>query len=211
MLGCPRWLSGKESACPCRRHGFDPGVRKIPWRRKWQPTPVFLPGKPMDRGAQQATVHGVAESQTWPSNDQNNKSHVDMSIMRLQLLLFSDHIRAFVNNHNRYWKWLLLIKRHVLQINGSAWNVIQATPPRSRCENQASPAASGPPARVEVGSVVWAACEAGWIPQLQCYNCSPHVLPFKALHLGPGRPGAGGSPAVPSVAVCPSGDAHLSL
>ena len=29
----------------CRRWGFDPWVRKIPWRRKWQPTPVFLPGK----------------------------------------------------------------------------------------------------------------------------------------------------------------------
>ena len=29
----------------CRRHGFDPWVRKIPWRRKWQPTPAFLPGK----------------------------------------------------------------------------------------------------------------------------------------------------------------------
>ena len=44
----PRWLSGKESACQCRSHrrcGFNPWVRKIPWRRKWQPTPVFLPGK----------------------------------------------------------------------------------------------------------------------------------------------------------------------
>ena len=29
----------------CRRPGFDPWVRKILWRRKWQPTPVFLPGK----------------------------------------------------------------------------------------------------------------------------------------------------------------------
>ena len=36
---------GKESACQCRRHGFDPWSRKISWRRKWQPTPVFLPGK----------------------------------------------------------------------------------------------------------------------------------------------------------------------
>ena len=26
-------------------HGFDPGVGKIPWRRKWQPTPIFLPGE----------------------------------------------------------------------------------------------------------------------------------------------------------------------
>ena len=41
------WLSGKESACntgSCRRCRFDPWVRKIPWRRAWQPTPVFLPG-----------------------------------------------------------------------------------------------------------------------------------------------------------------------
>ena len=29
----------------CRRPGFDPWVRKIPWRREWQPTPVFLPGE----------------------------------------------------------------------------------------------------------------------------------------------------------------------
>ena len=28
-----------------KRCGFDPWVRKIPWRREWQPTPVFLPGK----------------------------------------------------------------------------------------------------------------------------------------------------------------------
>ena len=39
------WLSGKESTCQSRRYGFDPWVGKIPWRRKWQPTPVFLPGK----------------------------------------------------------------------------------------------------------------------------------------------------------------------
>ena len=43
--GLPRWLSGKKSACQCRRLGFDPWVRKICWSGKWQPTPVFLPGK----------------------------------------------------------------------------------------------------------------------------------------------------------------------
>ena len=41
--GLPTWLSGKESTCHCRRCQFDPWVRKMPWRRKWQPTPVFLP------------------------------------------------------------------------------------------------------------------------------------------------------------------------
>ena len=41
-------VSGKEPVCQCKRHkrcGFDPWVRKIPWRRAWQPTPVFLPGE----------------------------------------------------------------------------------------------------------------------------------------------------------------------
>ena len=38
-------LSSKQSACQCKRCGFDPWVRKILCRRKWQPIPVFLPGK----------------------------------------------------------------------------------------------------------------------------------------------------------------------
>ena len=46
QLRLPWWLSGKESACQCRRHRFSLWVGKIPWRRKWQPTPVCLPGKP---------------------------------------------------------------------------------------------------------------------------------------------------------------------
>ena len=44
----PGDTSGKGSACQRRRHkrcGFHPWVRKIPWSRKWQPTPVFLPGE----------------------------------------------------------------------------------------------------------------------------------------------------------------------
>ena len=45
LIWLPWWLSGKESTCQCRRGGFGPWVRKIPWRRKWQLTPVFLPGK----------------------------------------------------------------------------------------------------------------------------------------------------------------------
>ena len=47
-MGLPRWLSGKESACQYRRHkrcGLDLWVGKIPWRREWQPTPVFVPGE----------------------------------------------------------------------------------------------------------------------------------------------------------------------
>ena len=50
-------LNGKESTCQCRGCGFDPWVRKNRWRRKWQSTPVFLPGPG-------GLVHGVAKRWT---------------------------------------------------------------------------------------------------------------------------------------------------
>ena len=56
------WLSGKESTCQfrrCQRCGIDPCVGKIPWRRKWQPTPVFLPWKTHGQRSLVATVHGA--------------------------------------------------------------------------------------------------------------------------------------------------------
>ena len=48
MKGLPLWLSGKEPTCQCRRHKrlrCNPWVRKMPWKRKQQPTPVFLSGE----------------------------------------------------------------------------------------------------------------------------------------------------------------------
>ena len=41
----PGGASDKEATCQCRRHGFDPWVREIPWSGKRQTTPVFLPGQ----------------------------------------------------------------------------------------------------------------------------------------------------------------------
>ena len=50
MVGFPGYtvVKKKNPACQCRRHkrcSFYPRIRKIPWSRKWQPTPVFLPGE----------------------------------------------------------------------------------------------------------------------------------------------------------------------
>ena len=60
---------GKEPACQCwnsRDAGLiQPRVRKIPWSRKLQPAPVFLPGKYRGQRGLVATVHGVAKSWTW--------------------------------------------------------------------------------------------------------------------------------------------------
>ena len=61
-IGLPWWLSGKESACQCRRWGFNLWSRKISWRRKWQPTPVFLPRE----------IHGqrsLADCSLWGCNE----------------------------------------------------------------------------------------------------------------------------------------------
>ena len=52
LAGFPGGTSGKESTCQCRRHkgcGFNLWFGKIPWRRAWQATSVFLPGESMDR------------------------------------------------------------------------------------------------------------------------------------------------------------------
>ena len=64
MKGFPTGSSGKEPICQCRRLercGFDPWVGKIPWRRKWQPAPVFLLGKSHGQRSLGATVHGVTK------------------------------------------------------------------------------------------------------------------------------------------------------
>ena len=45
FLNCPWWLSQWRICLQSRRLGIDPWLGKIPWRRKWQPTPVFLPGE----------------------------------------------------------------------------------------------------------------------------------------------------------------------
>ena len=47
-MGLPWWLRGKESTCNAGAAGgvgSIPGLGRLPWRREWQPTPVFLPGE----------------------------------------------------------------------------------------------------------------------------------------------------------------------
>ena len=70
--GLPRWLNGKEFVCQCKRYGFYPWVWKIPWRRKWPPTPVFLPGKSHGQRDLEGTVHGVTKESDMTEQLNNN-------------------------------------------------------------------------------------------------------------------------------------------
>ena len=63
--GFPGGANGKEPTCQCKRHKrheFNSWMGKIPWSRKWKPTPASLPVK--FHGQRRATVHGVIKSWT---------------------------------------------------------------------------------------------------------------------------------------------------
>ena len=62
----PGGSDGKASTCG--RPGFNPWVGKIPWRRKWQPTPVFLPGESHGRRRLVGYSARVAKRRTRLSN-----------------------------------------------------------------------------------------------------------------------------------------------
>ena len=65
----------KGSAC----NAGDPGLILVwedPWKRKWQPTAVFLPGEFHGQRSLWATIHGVTKSQTGLSD-----KHTHMSLV----------------------------------------------------------------------------------------------------------------------------------
>ena len=76
--GSSHVVNGKKSACQCRRcrrHGFDPWVRKIPWRKQWLPTPVFLPGE----------SHGqrsLVDYSPWVRKELDRTEHMCMQALR---------------------------------------------------------------------------------------------------------------------------------
>ena len=59
-----RWLRGKESTCQCRRHGFNPWVRRFLGEGSGNHLQYSCLGNPIDGGAWQTTVHKVAKSWT---------------------------------------------------------------------------------------------------------------------------------------------------
>ena len=78
----PRRLSARKSACECRRCGFDPWVGNILWRRKWQPTPVFLPGESHRQEPDGSMVLGVTKQDT-------TEHHQAISYLRVEDQVFS--------------------------------------------------------------------------------------------------------------------------
>ena len=86
LLGLPKWLSGKESACQCRRHRrgrFDPWVGKIPGGENGNPLQCSCLENPMDRGVWRATVHkGHKESDT----TEHAQRHITYSLFTFETI-----------------------------------------------------------------------------------------------------------------------------
>ena len=69
----------------CRRPGFKPWVRKIPWIRKWQPTPVFLPGESHEQ-------RSLAGCSPWGHKELDMTKHTHTHTHTLNLLPVSDSV-----------------------------------------------------------------------------------------------------------------------
>ena len=88
ILGFPGDSAGEESACHCRRLGFDPWVRKIPWRRKWQPTPIILPGESHGQRnlvgynppGRERVKHDLATKQQQPTENHDSKRYMHSNV-----------------------------------------------------------------------------------------------------------------------------------
>ena len=88
--------SDKELATQCRslrRRTFDPWVRTIPWRRAWQPTPVFMLENPLDRGMWWATVYRVTQGQTWLKQLSMPATQGKFSSVQFSLSVVPDSLR----------------------------------------------------------------------------------------------------------------------
>ena len=92
-VGFPGEAVVQESTCQCRRckrRGFHSWVRKIPWRRKWQPTPVFLPGKSHgQRSLMGYSPRGPKESDTTELLSTRAHTHIYCTSIIEYVLLFS--------------------------------------------------------------------------------------------------------------------------
>ena len=109
-LGFPGGASGKEPSCQYKRRKrcrFDPWVGKIPWRRKWQPTPVFLPGE--SHG--QRSLVGNSPWGCWVVHNWSDLAHKICSSFKTPLRHFSPPRTSYLKfsppyNMAKCWRWL---------------------------------------------------------------------------------------------------------
>ena len=111
-IGLPRWLSGKESACQGRRHSRRELALggEDPWRRKRQPTPVFLPGESHGQPGGLLSIGSQRVGHNWSkwAHVNNERPLSEMAINQEQINGRKWRLRQVVSFSQEMVFWLLL-------------------------------------------------------------------------------------------------------
>ena len=92
--GFPQGASGKEPACQCRIHGrwgFNLWIERIPWRRAWQPTPVFLPGESHGQRSLEAYIGSQTAGHNWSNLTYTQWNECCSNDLGRRLFVLDDH------------------------------------------------------------------------------------------------------------------------
>ena len=96
----------KKNCLECRRPSVDRWVRRIPWRREWQPTPVFLPGE--SHGQRSLAGYspwgrrvGQTEQLTFPMSPRTSKKD-SLCLHYSNNMVYAEHLRSFWSPELRY-------------------------------------------------------------------------------------------------------------
>ena len=96
-LGFPGDSDGKGSACNAGRPEFDHWVRKIPWKREWHPTPLFLPGE--FHGQRRLAVYSPWDCKESDTTEWLICIHTQVQTLRLNLPFAWDTLITFFISH----------------------------------------------------------------------------------------------------------------
>ena len=127
----PRWLSGKESASQCRRckrRRFNPWVRKVPWNRKRQPTPVFLPGESHRQSSLVGHSQGVVKSRTEHRCNQCKQQSNHLILIGPPIypeLTEWETLRVWSGCFNKHFRWFC----YSLKFEKHCWKQCYYSPP----------------------------------------------------------------------------------
>ena len=114
LIRLPWWFIGKELACQCRRPGFNPCIRKILWRRKRQPTPVFLSGKSHgQRNLEGYSSWGRERVRFWLNNNSiSNQNNLISKQVNYRGSIYV--VEKQTTNNGVFYSWRIFWKRKLL-------------------------------------------------------------------------------------------------
>ena len=122
--GLPWWLRRQRICLQCRRLGFDPWVGKIPWRREWQPTSVFLPGE----FSGQRSLAGYSppghkqldKTEATKAHTQDVKCYITWTSLKILYLIMKQEI-PFLNSKFILIIWLEILPQLYLKVLKTKW------------------------------------------------------------------------------------------